>query len=421
MSGIKLVLSGPETVTLSNQTVRKLVAAGNGDAALLYLYILSAPGQATPDDAAVAMRKDITAIEAAMLTLSRLGLVCYSESAVPSGDVFISDAYSEVCTDAYIDTCAAANNNRISRDNYNSYNTHSSHDTHDSRGTYITNNTHDSNNTRGSHIADISASYALLSDSIISDPFTSDPVISADPTADAPLPPAQRELEDGTARLKRGLEAGNPFSLLVNETQQSLGRLLSPDDLERLFGIFDVLSLPPEVILLLITHCISESHARRGRMPSMRYIEKAAYTWEREELFTLDKAESYLMKLESLKSTRGRIKRALQIKDRELTASELRYVDEWINMGFNADAVEIAYDRTVMQIGNPARAYIDSILSSWHNNNLHTPEEILAKDTKPEYNKKPRNTKDPQKKFGVQDAEDVERMQRLLEKIKSGD
>ena len=418
MSGIKLVLSGPETVTLSNQTVRKLVAAGNGDAALLYLYILSAPGQATPDDAAAAMRRDIAAVESAMLTLSQLGLVCYSEAAVPSGDVLISDAYSdaysEVCADAYSDTCAAVDNNRIYNDVQGSCNSRVSQEIQVSNDTHNAHNlinTHNSHDTHGSHVADISASYMSLSV----------PVISAAPTADAPLPPAQHKLEDGSARLKRGLEAGNPFSLLVNETQQSLGRLLSPDDLERLFGIFDVLSLPPEVILLLITHCISESHARRGRMPSMRYIEKAAYTWEREELFTLDKAESYLMKLESHKSTRGKIKRALQIKDRELTASELRYVDEWINMGFNADAIEIAYDRTVMQIGNPARAYIDSILSSWHNSNLHTPEEIMAKDIKPEYNKKPKNTKDPQKKFGVQDAGEVERMQRLLDKIKSGD
>jgi len=345
MPELKLVLSGPETVTLSTQTVKKLIKTGNGDAALLYLYILSAADKATPEDAAAVMGKDISTIESAMAELSGLGLADFSELPVTPQFIepdFVTPTPTPTPTPAV---------------------------------------------------------------SIVSDQFTQ----------------AQTKPQEvAAAVVKQKLENNTAFLQLVNETQQSLGRLLSPDDLERLFGIFDTLRLPPEVILLLITHCISESRTRGGRIPSMRYIEKAAYTWEREEVFTLEKAERHLKELEFLNSNRSKIKRALQIIDRELTASETRYVDEWIAMGFGADAIEIAYDRTVMQIGKPARSYINSILVSWHSSGLHSPEEILAKDGKPDYSKTSKNIKIPQQKFGVQDAEELKRMQRLLDKIKDG-
>ena len=319
MSGNKFILSGPETVTLAGQTVDKLLRAGDGDAALLYLYMLKTHGQNTPDDAAAAIGKSAGWVASAMAVLSRLGLIKYDGN-------------------------------------------------------------------------------------------------PAESRLDAPVEEPRRYTMD---EIKREIETGSSFSALVDEAQRNLGKILSPDELERLFGMYDGLRLPAEVIMLLITHCITESRGRGGgRMPSMRYIEKAAYTWERDGIFSLDRAEEYLKAHEARKSARGKIKAVLQIRDRELSDSEKRYVDGWVAMGFGIDAVEIAYDRTVLKTGKLSWGYMDSIMNNWHGRGLHASKEIMEKDGKPDRGAASNANKDPKQKFGSANQEEILRMQRVLDKIK---
>jgi DNA replication protein DnaD len=315
----KFFLSGPEAVTLAGQTVDRLIRAGDGDAALLYLFMLKTHGQSSPEDAASAIGKSAGWVASAMAVLSRIGLITFD------------DNYGET--------------------------QHSE-----------------------------------------------------------PIEEPRRYTPD---EIKREIETGSDFTALINEAQRSLGKILSPDELERLFGIYDALRLPVEVIMLLITHCITESRGRGGgRMPSMRYIEKAAYTWEREGIFSLDRAEEYLKSLEARKSAYGEIKIILQIRDRELSASEKRYVDGWIAMGFDPGAIEIAYDITILKTGKMVWGYMDSIMNNWHGKGIHTPSEISERNDKPAGNTERSSHKDSTQKFGAADRSEIEHLERVLQKIK---
>ena len=153
-------------------------------------------------------------------------------------------------------------------------------------------------------------------------------------------------------------------------------------------------------------------------MPSMVYIEKAAHQWEREGILTLESAEEYLKALDARKSIRGEIKNVMQIRNREFSETEKRYVDGWINMGFKADAIAIAYDRTLVKTGNLSWSYMDTIIKNWHGKNLQTPQEILGKDSRQPASNAYRGTKPPSDKFGSPDQQELDRMQRLLNKIK---
>jgi len=337
MPDVRFKLPGTETVTLTGQTIDKLIRAGNGDAALLYLYILKTHGQRSSSDAAAALGKCSDDIVSSMSVLARIGLVQIT-------DEMIEDEKSD------------------------------------------------------------------------SKPVSKDAKMPESTDLEPP------DLSDGETRaraideMKQELESGSVFACLVDETQRSLGKILTPDELLRLFGIYDNLRMEPEVILHLITHCITESRGRsNGRMPSIRYIEKAAYTWEREGIVTLDCAEKYLKELEARKTARGEIKESLQIRNRELSETEKKYVDNWINMNFGPDAVEIAYDRTVMQTGKLAWRYMDTIISSWHEKGLHTAEEIMKKDSLNDKKSKPQK-KPLGQKFNSSDLEEVARMQRMLNK-----
>jgi DnaD/phage-associated family protein len=253
-------------------------------------------------------------------------------------------------------------------------------------------------------------------------------LVQLDDTADTGLkgaqsqevtPPINEPRKYSEDEVKREIFAGSDFAAVIEETQRKLARILSPDDLMRLFGIYDSLRLPPEVILQLITHCVNESrYTGDGRPPTMRYIEKAAYTWEREGIFTLEKAEEYLKALNAKKSARGEIKKVLQIIDREFSATEKRYVEGWIALGLETEAVEIAYDRTVLKTGKLSWAYMDSILKNWHGKGIHTAQQVLEKDSKPGKNTGSKSAKPGEQKYGEPNRDDLERMQRLLDKIK---
>ena len=203
--------------------------------------------------------------------------------------------------------------------------------------------------------------------------------------------PAQRKMPADeppsytTKEIARGLERGGEFKYLVDETQRRLGKMLSQSDLSTLFGLYDNLGLPAEVLSLLITHCVERAHKKFGtaRNPTMRQIEREAYLWEQKGVNTTSRAEEHLRFLEKRSSQTGQIMRALQISGRAPSVSEERYMHEWIDMGFDADAIYSAYDIAVVKTGGLNWSYMNSILKSWHQKNLHTPEQIAQGDKPP--------------------------------------
>ena len=336
MSDMKISLPGSEVVTITGQTIDKLIRAGDGDAALLYLYVLRTHGQKTASEAAIALDKSKGWVNSAMAVLSRMGLV------------HLDDGY------------------RI------------------------------------------------------------------DETLKEPLKEPRQYTEQ---EITKEILSGSDFSVVVDETQRKLGKILSPDEMLRLYGIYENLRLPAEVILQLITHCIAECRITGdGRAPSVRYIEKAAFTWEREGIFTLDKAEDYLKALEVRKSVRGEYKRALQIWDRELSATEKRYVDDWVDMKFESGVIAIAYDKTVVKTGNLAWPYIDKILKTWHSKGLHTVQQVVDYDSGGGQKSAGagagagtgvkqsqggwRGSSTAAQKHGEPSSADMERMKKLLDKTK---
>lgn len=214
----------------------------------------------------------------------------------------------------------------------------------------------------------------------------------------------------------------NPeFSFLYDEAEKIFGTLFSPDEAKTLFNIYNNSQLPTEVILQM-TQFFKNDVRRRygpGRRLNMSVLEKMAFEWARVGIDTLDKAEEYIRKRDSAYSLEGEIKRVLGIYDRKLVQNEKQYIDSWIEMGFKADAIQIAYERTVGRLHNLSLPYMDRILLSWHNKCLHTADEINAGDPY-EKRKKPAGT---QVSAGtstpaVPTQEDEDMLRRFIESMK---
>ena len=167
------------------------------------------------------------------------------------------------------------------------------------------------------------------------------------------------------------------FTALVQEAQRVLGHALSTPDLKKLFGIYDYLALPPEVIMMLLHHCVAISN---GRLPTMRFIEKEAYDWANREIRTLDQAEDYIEDRRLRGEECAAAAHALGITGRALSKTEKGYITSWLDLGYTPELIAIAYDRTVTNTGALKWGYMNKIIQSWREKGLFTAEDVEAKD-----------------------------------------
>ncbi len=173
------------------------------------------------------------------------------------------------------------------------------------------------------------------------------------------------------------------FSKLVGEAQRRLGRTLSTEELKTLLSFMDYLRLPTEVIGILLSYCVERSRRRGVRPPSMRNIEREAYRWADEGIDNLEAACYHVQTRLKVHDRIQQLRLMLQIDQRRLTSGEEQYLSGWISMGFSNEAIQMAYERTCLNTGGLKWAYMNSILKSWNEKNLHTPEEISRGDSLP--------------------------------------
>lgn len=201
----------------------------------------------------------------------------------------------------------------------------------------------------------------------------------APPQPPMPEPPAYT-----AADLAQELEdKDSPFPALVNEVQRRLGKLLSAADLKQLYTLYDFLSLPAEVILLLVNWCAEEMERKYGpgRKPRLSQISKEGFVWRRKGIDTAEEAERYLRRQDQLRQRTARLLPLLDIQGRPPVDAERRYLNAWIDMGFTDEAIRLAYERTVLKKQSMNWPYMNSILKSWHQKGFHTPEAIQSGDT----------------------------------------
>ena len=114
------------------------------------------------------------------------------------------------------------------------------------------------------------------------------------------------------------------------------------------------------------------------------YLEKEAYFWAEQGIDTMEAAAGYI-RTQNLRSTQlEQLKRTLQLHGRQLTAAEGRYAQSWLEMGFQLDAIALAYERTCLNVGGLNWAYMNKILTRWHEAGLHTAQAVKTGDRKPQ-------------------------------------
>ena len=179
------------------------------------------------------------------------------------------------------------------------------------------------------------------------------------------------------------LESDGDFRALYGEIQRLLGRSLNTEELKIIMGFVRYLGLPGDVICILICYCKDRARQKGStRNPSLRTVEKEAYAWAELGIDTLEEAAAYIQR-QNLRNTRiAKLMRILQIHGRSLTPGEEKYAGAWLELGFDEQAIAMAYERTCLNTGGLNWAYMNKILMRWNEAGLHTAEAISAGERK---------------------------------------
>ena len=201
-------------------------------------------------------------------------------------------------------------------------------------------------------------------------------------------------------------DSDRSFRALYKEVQTLMGRNLNTEELKILLSFVRYLGMDGEVVCLLVNYCKARARQKGSlRNPSLRAIEKEAYAWAERGIETMEEAAAYIQMQHNRNSQLGRLMQVLQIRGRSLTPSEEKYARQWLDMGFEMDAVEIAYDRTCLNTGGMNWPYMNKILLRWHEAGLMNAEQIKRGDQKPQV---------PKGASGQLGAAELENIQRLL-------
>ncbi len=210
------------------------------------------------------------------------------------------------------------------------------------------------------------------------------------PAQRAPLEPADERQVYTTDDVAQMLQGDEQFRMLVPQTEEKLGKKLKTADLQILAGLYDDLGLSADVLYLLVNHCVTRAEKRYGpgRRPTMRQIEKEGYYWARLGLFNQAEAAEYLKNCALRDEEIQRYMHVLGLGNRRAVDSEERYIRSWIDKGFTAEAVALAYDKTVFYKKELNWRYLNGILRRWDEQGWHTAEEIRRGEEQPQPKKK---------------------------------
>ena len=182
----------------------------------------------------------------------------------------------------------------------------------------------------------------------------------------------------------RAVDGEPSFRSLYGEVQRLLGRNLNTEELKILLGFVRYLGLPEDVISVLVCYCKDRARQQgKLRNPSLRTIEKEAYAWAERGIDSMEEAAAYIQTQNLRNSRLHKLLQLLQIRGRSLTPGEEKYAQSWLDMGFDEEAISMAYERTCLNTGSLSWPYMNKILTRWHEAGLHTAEKIRNGDRKP--------------------------------------
>lgn len=181
-----------------------------------------------------------------------------------------------------------------------------------------------------------------------------------------------------TSSALRSAREDPKFSAVCDTAENMLGKTLTEGMFRSLLYIYDRLELPADVIIELLVYLKTN---KKNNIRSTD-IENEARLWVDMGVVTYADVTKYIENKYAQKPLIEAMMQALKIYDRELSATEERYITAFINYGFTSDVVALCAEKTIASLNKFSFQYLNKILLNLKEQRLFTVEQILASDPK---------------------------------------
>lgn len=186
-------------------------------------------------------------------------------------------------------------------------------------------------------------------------------------TKDLPaLPVAKPNYEQILARAKESPE----IKFLFSEAQVKLGRTIGYEAQCALLMMHDQYGLPVEVILMILEYAVSVNKI------AYSYIASIGRDWGEKEIDTIDKADEQITALRTVNALWKKFSAMAGLTNPRPTAAQTPYLRSWMDMGYDAEMIFLAYEQMANHCQRLSLPYMDKVLKTWHNAGIKTPDDV---------------------------------------------
>ncbi len=198
------------------------------------------------------------------------------------------------------------------------------------------------------------------------------PVLTISTAAAAKEPAKPLSKHSYSADKLREFQKNPEVSELFYVVETYIRHPLSENDMNTVLFWHEDLHFSTELIVYLLEYCITKGHT------SMRYLDKVAQGWHADNITTVEQAkEDAAIHSQAYYG----VMKALGITGRSLIKSETASIKKWTNeYGFDLPLIQEACRRTIAATHQPSFEYTDTILTRWHENQVHTMADVQALD-----------------------------------------
>ena len=156
------------------------------------------------------------------------------------------------------------------------------------------------------------------------------------------------------AEIEKDTELRDLFML----TEKALGRPLNHTEHRCLLWLHQYLNIPCAIILMLIQYCI------RNNIYKISYAESIAIRWQADGILTIEDAETELKRMERDHTFTGEIRKLFEMH-RKPTTSQQAFIDQWQQIGYPMEMIQLAYEKNIENKESLSFPYINKLLVDW--------------------------------------------------------
>ncbi len=166
------------------------------------------------------------------------------------------------------------------------------------------------------------------------------------------------------------------FSMLLDTAAAKLGKILSPSDMSVFLYLYQELSLPAEVILMVIGYAVQNGKGK------MAYIEKTAIGWAEKGITTFEAADAHVRHLEQCVQAWDTLCEWQSLEAVRPTFAQKETACRWIfEWKLSREVVQTVCEYTVEKTGKWQMSYADRIAERLHALGITTAEAAKAELT----------------------------------------